>query len=90
MILVATAHGPNQVLINGLRIDDGDLKFTTGSSRMAGPGFGYPMVQIPRAGIKTVNGVPISTSQNSKHEPAESIEVTVLGRVHVRGHGDWR
>lgn len=78
IIVVATAHGPNQVLVNGLRIENGDLKFTTGSTRMAGPGFGYTMLQIPCAGIKTVNGAPLLPA---KTQIAESIEVTIVGRI---------
>ena len=78
VILVATARGPNQVLINGLRIENGDLKFTTGSTRMAGPGFGYTMLQIPREGIKSVNGLPVGPTKTAL---TESIQVTVVGRL---------
>ena len=80
-ILVATAHGPNQVLVNGLRIEEGDLQFTTGSSRMAGPGFGYLMLQIPRTGFNSVNGAPVPPAAKGKQVTAESIEVAVVGRV---------
>lgn len=58
IVFVETAPGPNAVIANELKLNDhGDLRYETGSSRTGGPGFGYLIMVVPRAGIKTVNGM---------------------------------
>ena len=80
-ILVATVRGPNQMLINGLKVENGDLQFTTGSTRMAGPGFGYLLIQIPRTGIKSVIGIPVEPATTGNQTTKDSIEVVVVGKI---------
>ena len=57
VVLVATANGPNVVLTSTLNLTpSGDLRYESASTKMAGPGFGYALLIIPRKGIISVNG----------------------------------
>ena len=59
LIVVGVVNGPNNVLMRPALEETGDLKFIVAGTRRGGPGFGYLLLQIPRAGIKTVNGKPL-------------------------------
>ena len=60
VVLVNTAPGPNLVFASTLKLDsNGNLSYETASSRMEGKGFGYLIMVIPSAGVKSVNGMSI-------------------------------
>ncbi len=57
IVLVATAIGPNIVLTSSLNLTpSGDLRYEVASTKMAGPGFGYALLVVPRNRIVSVNG----------------------------------
>ena len=57
IVLVETVNGPNNVLTSSLKLDSaGQLKYEIASSRMAGDGFGYLLMAVPREKINRVNG----------------------------------
>ena len=56
MVLVETAGGPNNLFTNTIFLKNGDLKYEVASTRMAGPGFGFVLLVVPRAGVVSVNG----------------------------------
>ena len=74
-VLVQTAFGPNQVIISGLKVEDGKLTFQAGSSRMGGPGFGFKLLQISRAGIVSVKDTPLPEPADQEMEDSETEEV---------------
>jgi hypothetical protein len=55
LVLVGLADGPNQAGIRAT-LDDGNLKVLVQQTLIGGPGFGYQLAVVPRAGIKTING----------------------------------
>lgn len=58
LVLVGTVSGPNLVIMRPV-VSDGNVKFIVGGTKIGGPGFGYKLIKMDRAGIKTVNGKPI-------------------------------
>lgn len=84
MVVVATVRGPNQMLVSRLNLAaDGNLRFLAASTKMAGSGFGYILVEIPRAGIKAINGMALPDFQDGPdRQPLEdSIQVVIVGTV---------
>lgn len=59
IVLVATAPGPNEVTITPQLSEKGNLVLRPSDTLVEGPGFGYQIVVIKRAGIKTIQGKPI-------------------------------
>ena len=90
-VLVETASGPNNVFSNRIILDDkGALSYETASTLADGPGFGYLILVLPKAGIVTVNGKPVHKPQpvpavESEADPNsvgdESVTVEIVGRV---------
>ncbi|PQO40211.1 hypothetical protein [Blastopirellula marina] len=61
LVLVATVPGPNLVIMQPV-LEDGDVKFRVGGTKIGGPGFGYKLMKFSRDGVKTVNGKPIAAA----------------------------
>ena len=59
LILVFTADGPNSVGCEPRLEPDGNVRALAMSTLMAGPGFGYLIQCVPRAGVRAVNGKPL-------------------------------
>ena len=89
LVLVETVSGPNNMFVNQLNLkNNGDLKYDVASTRIAGPGFAYLILIVPKAGIRTVNGkpVPLTAATQPSVKPdasatAESVKVDITGRV---------
>ncbi|EAQ80158.1 hypothetical protein [Blastopirellula marina] len=76
IVLVGVVDGPNQVMLRPtMQIEE--IRFVTAGTRMAGPGFGYKLVAVNKAGVKRVNGQPINAASASEG----SIQVTVIGKL---------
>ena len=58
LVLIGVVPGPNLVLLLP-RNKDGNVTFVVGGTKIGGPGFGYKMAKIPRAGVKSVQGNPL-------------------------------
>ena len=56
IVLVATSSGPNMVGLTAYLDDKGDVTTKAISTLIGGPGFGYALLPIDRAGVKTING----------------------------------
>jgi hypothetical protein len=56
LALIMTAGGPNRVTIMTALDEKGNLKATGIATLIGGPGFGYQIITVSRAGIRTVNG----------------------------------
>ena len=56
LVLVAKVGGPNNCGIVATLEENGNLKVLTQSTLLYGPGFGYQLGTVPRAGLKTING----------------------------------
>ena len=70
LVIVNLVPGPNTVFVNTLKLDErGDLAFEVASTRMAGPGFGYLIMVVPKTKIKSVNGVPLDSSPTASVLP---------------------
>ena len=96
IVLVGTADGPNRMFA-GLTNDlAGNLKVMHGSTRMAGPGFGYVISLVPREGVTTINGKPLAepgpprgegAPNESRRRPrrerpeGEFVAVTIQGKL---------
>ncbi|MCC9609063.1 hypothetical protein LOC68_07115 [Blastopirellula sp. JC732] len=59
LVMVGTVPGPNLVIMRPV-VEEGNVKFVVGGTKIGGPGFGYKLVKIAREGIETVNGKPIA------------------------------
>ncbi len=59
LILVATASGPNSVGCEPRLEPNGNVRANAMSTLIGGPGFGYLLQCIPRAGVRAVNGRPL-------------------------------
>jgi len=71
IVLVATANGPNLVFTSSLNLTpSGDLRYEVASTKMAGPGFGYALLVIPRNRIVSVNGLKLA-APSTPLKPAE-------------------
>lgn len=85
LVTVATVDGPNRSFSGALQLSEaGDLTYQVASTKMAGPGFGYLLMVVPRAGLKSVNGQAIPAGPGEAPASpaiADSIEVTVVGTV---------
>lgn len=81
LVLVETAPGPNTVLTGDLILDvEGNLTFAVGSTRMAGPGFGYLVLVIPKQDIISINGNPIAPSPPTS-PASETINIDMTGII---------
>ena len=78
LVLVETADGPNRVIIIPRLDQNGHIRYVNQGTRAAGGGFGYAMLQVPREGIITVNGVSVETGRPAD---AEYIKVEVKGKL---------
>ncbi len=91
LVLVAMVHGANTVSIRRAeRKPDGSVDFAAMSTRMAGPGYGYSMIQVHRDGITSVQGNPVpGVAQNNDGKkgkgdarmPDEYVQVTMVGSI---------
>ena len=90
IVLVETADGPNNVIASLLKLDDeGNLKYEVASTRMAGPGFGYLMLIVPKKDVRKVNGRFVAQPGPDRDDSAidpdmaakESVFVEIVGRV---------
>lgn len=87
LVLVGTAPGPNLIMMQPMIDRQGDVRFSVGATRMAGPGFGYNLLKIRRAGVRSVNDtkLPGDSDPNGGADRAtkaeESITVTVVGTL---------
>ena len=78
IVLVETVAGPNLVFSSLLKLDEqGDLKYEIASSRIAGPGFGYLIMVVPKTGINSVNGMTMDGTPVEAKPMAENPEKTV-------------
>jgi hypothetical protein len=77
LVLVGTAPGPNRVIIIPRLDNEGHLRFVNAGTKIAGTGFGYLLLKVPREGIVSVNGVSIETGA----AVAEYIKVEVKGML---------
>jgi len=59
LVLVATAGGPNSVGCEPRLEPNGNVRANAMSTLIGGPGFGYLLQCIPRAGVRAVNGRPL-------------------------------
>ena len=62
LVIVGAMPGPNRVDLLPLQVVGGDLRFMPMGTLKGGRGFGYTFHVVDRAGIKSVNGVPIQGS----------------------------
>ena len=70
IVLVSTADGPNVVLTSRLNLTtSGDLRYESVPGKRTGPGFGYALLIIPRAGILSVNGQKLSEQTLASRSP---------------------
>ena len=76
LVLVGTVPGPNRVIMHPELDEDGDVRFLVAGTKIGGPGFGFLLLTIERAGVKSVNGVPLQ-----KEQVVESITVTIVGTL---------
>ncbi len=58
-VYVATVSGPNSIFLQANN-EVGNLTTKVGSTRAAGPGFGYLLAKFSRQGIVQVDGVPLN------------------------------
>jgi hypothetical protein len=56
LVLVATIRGPNRLRGGAFLDQQGNVGLILSSTRVAGPGFGYLLLQVAREGIRSVNG----------------------------------
>jgi len=59
LVLVVTAAGPNRVALSATLDEKGNLKVRSRATLVGGPGFGYALATVKRAGIKSINGNPL-------------------------------
>lgn len=74
LVIVATVYGPNRMTGKPQIEDDGNVRALFAHTLLDGPGFGFIMVQVPRQGIKTINGKPLPQAARSITVPAMNIE----------------
>jgi predicted secreted protein len=59
-VFVQTVSGPNRIILDyRFEKTDRNLMVMVGSTRMAGPGFGWAMQAVRKDGIKQINGKPV-------------------------------
>ncbi|UUO07986.1 hypothetical protein M4951_06630 [Blastopirellula sp. J2-11] len=79
IVLVGIVDGPNLVMLRPtMQVEE--IRFVVAGTRMAGPGFGYKLVAVNKAGVKRVNGNPIAADQADQTGEG-SIQVTVVGKL---------
>lgn len=79
LVLATTVGGPNRMMIpDQMQLTDGDLAFRCAATRMGGPGFGHALVQVPRDGIKSVNGVAVPMAAKKVED---SVQVNMVGTI---------
>ena len=79
LILVATVEGPNQIMMRPSLEANGDVRFVVAGTRMAGPGFGYKLIQVQRDGVLSVNGTRLTEGKRS-----EPNLIATVGRPEAR------
>jgi hypothetical protein len=75
LLLVGTVPGPNSVFMKPT-LEEGDVKFIVGGTKIGGPGFGYRILKVNRDGVKSVNGNAVGENDGD-----ESITVKVVGTL---------
>lgn len=80
MIVVSTVNGPNRILMAMQLDDDGDLQVRSASTKIGGPGFGYALVKVLKAGVRSVNGKPLKP-EDDFGDAAERIIVDIRGKL---------
>ncbi len=78
LILVGVVPGPNLVIMRPTINDNGDVKFTVGGTKIGGGGFGYKLLKIGRAGVKTINGKSVAAKNPASENPTS---VTIVGAL---------
>ena len=56
LVIVVKVGGPNNCGIVATLEENGNLRVQTQTTLLDGPGFGYQLGTVPRAGLKTING----------------------------------
>ncbi len=80
LILVSTVNGPNRILM-AMELDaKGDLKVRSAGTKIGGPGFGYALVKVLRAGVRSVNGTPLNPDDDFG-DAADRIIVDIRGKL---------
>lgn len=64
-VFVGVVPGPNRAFGGGRLSEGGELKVFVAGTKRGGPGFGYVLMQFPRAGVKSVNGVALKAGGGS-------------------------
>lgn len=72
IVLVGTMDGPNRMFVQTTSDGRGNLRATFGGTGIGGPGFGYILAQLPRDGIRTVDGQRIPREPDGAGRPRES------------------
>lgn len=90
LVIVETVDGPNNMFVNQMMLDEqGNLKFDVASTRLAGPGFAYLVLIVPKKGIRSVNGKPVPQAKVALPDPdtrsavKESVKVDVTGQIRI-------
>lgn len=79
-VFVGVVPGPNRAFGGGRLSDAGELKIFVAGTRRGGPGFGYVLMQFPRAGVKSVNGVALKAGGGSSGG-GSYVKVEVRGKL---------
>jgi len=85
LVLVGIVPGPNRVLLEPVVDDAGRVSFMVGGTKRGGPGFGYALVRIRRAGVMSVNDKPIAAAGEADGTNVKVIGVVRTGLVAVGG-----
>lgn len=85
LILVATHPGPNRVIILPRLDDEGHLRFVNAGTKIAGRGFGYVLVKVPREGIVSVNDVSIEGGESVDEHIRVEVKGTLRGGIFAIG-----
>jgi hypothetical protein len=77
IVYAGTVTGPNRTIFAAAIDADGDLRITLGGTKIGGPGFGYVLAVLPRAGIKTYRGKPLPAASDA----GEYVRVEMRGQL---------
>ena len=86
IVLITYADGPNRLAVANVTLDDkGNVLILAMATEMAGPGFGYGLLLMDRAGIKSVEGKAIvfpaaapATERASAAQPGDPVGCAFL------------
>ncbi|WP_166826245.1 hypothetical protein [Thalassoroseus pseudoceratinae] len=80
MVIVATVSGPNRILM-AMELDaKGNLQVRSAATKIGGPGFGYALVKVLKAGVRSVNGKPLEPGDDFA-DATERIIVDIRGKL---------